>query len=322
MRGIKGIFPLSLRKLFIINKNTVIMKKTTFKPVTKKELYEITLLSANAKSKNVFIFEKGSLSDLFSKEEAEKLRKEFLKNKIQVKQITNHYDLKEFSKNNDFIDTVMLFRYVPKNIFHIKYEILIFDEIVAIYDEKEILIIENSIYAENQRELFLAVWDQGNSPNISFDYKPNHSFYNCLNFFHKKKQIIIWPDADAKESYKNDDLKSLEKYIFDIIEADTDYYSDTSYIIGFIWSYDGDKMIDVWKFNENHVDDRSGPLGNVRVYKNGKICTNMGLASGNTLLVLGYEEKLRRQSKNLKDYLGGPVPKLPLEIMNGKDFFN
>lgn len=297
------------------------MKKTIFRPVTKKELYEITLLSANAKSKEIFIFEKGNLSDLFSREEAEELRKEFLRNKIQVKQITNDYNLKEFSKNNDFIDTVMFFRYVPKNIFHIKYEILIFDDVVAVYDEKEILIIENSIYAESQRQLFLLAWDQGNSPNLGFDYKPNHSFYNCLNYYYKDLQIIIWPDADAKESYKNYDSKSLERYIFDIMESDSDYYKDASYIIGFIWSYNGERMIDVWKFNDNHVDDRSGPLGDVRVYREGRICTDLGLASGNTLLVLGYEEKLRRQSKDLKSYLDGPVPKLPLEIMNGKDFF-
>jgi hypothetical protein len=45
------------------------------------------------------------------------------------------------------------------------------------------------------------------------------------------------------------------------------------------------------------------------------------MASGNTLLVLGHEEKMRRQSKNLQNYLDGPPPTLPLEIMNGKDFF-
>lgn len=297
------------------------MKKTIFRSVSKEELYEITLLSANAKSKKVFIFEKGSLSDLFSKEEAEKVRKEFLKNNIHVKQITNHYNLKEFSKNNEFVDEVMLFRYVPKDVFHIKYEILIFDNIVAIYDEKEILIIENSIYAESQRQLFSSVWDQGNNPNLGFDYKPNHSFYNSLDYFYQDMQIIIWPDADAKESYKDIDSKSLEKYILKIIESDAEYYADATYIVCFIWSYNVEKMVDVWKFNQNHVDDRSGPLGDVRVYKQGKVCADLGLASGNTLLVLGYEEKLRRQSKDLKGYLDGPVPELPLEIMNGKDFF-
>ncbi len=297
------------------------MEKTIFKPTTKEDLYQITLLSANAKDKEIFIFEKGNLSDLIPKEKAEELRKKFLVNKVKVKQITNHYNLKEFSRNNDFIDMIMSFRYVPKNIFDIRYEILIFDNIVAIYDEKEMLIIKNKIFAKNQKQLFLSIWDQANSPQLGFDYRPNHSFYNCLNYFYKKKQIIIWPDADAKKSFRNYDSKALEKYILNIIGTDGEYYSDTSYIIGFIWSYNGEKMIDVWKFNNNHVDDRSGPLGNVRVYREGKICTDLGLASGNTLLVLGYEEKLRRQSKNLKSYLSGPVPKLPLEIMNGKDFF-
>ena len=104
--------------------------------------------------------------------------------------------------------------------------------------------------------------------------------------------------------------------------ANIQYYDDSTYIIAFIWSLDGEKMIDIWKFNDNHVDDRSGPLSDGRVYREGKLCTDMGLASGNTLLVLGHEEKLRRQSKNLKSYLTGPVPKLPLEIVNGKNFFS
>jgi hypothetical protein len=78
----------------------------------------------------------------------------------------------------------MSFRYVPKCIFHIRYEILIFDNIVAIYDEKEILINENSRFADNQRQLFLSIWDQGDSSKLGFDYKPNHSFFNCLNYFY------------------------------------------------------------------------------------------------------------------------------------------
>ena len=52
-----------------------------------------------------------------------------------------------------------------------------------------------------------------------------------------------------------------------------------------------------------------------------KLNRDVGIASGNTLIVLGYEEKIRRQSKDLKNYLRGPAPKLPLEIMNGKNFF-
>lgn len=285
------------------------------------DLYKVSLKSSNTKSGEVFIFEKGEMADFIDKSKAEKIRKNFLKNNIKVKQITNIPTLPKFTDNDEFINKVMAFRYVPKDIFSIENEILIFDSTVAVYNPKELLIIEDEKFANNQKQLFMSIWDQGQSPKLGFEYKPNYSFYKNLNYFINDLQIIVWPDADAKESFKGFSEKQLEEYIKNIILSDT-YYNDATYIIAFIWSLRGEKMVDIWKFNDNHVDDRSGPLGDARVYREGKICNNLGLASGNTLIVLGYEERLRRQSKDLKSYLSGPVPQLPLEIMNGKDFFN
>ncbi|MEI6499198.1 MAG: hypothetical protein WCO23_04495 [bacterium] len=62
-------------------------------------------------------------------------------------------------------------------------------------------------------------------------------------------------------------------------------------------------------------------MGEVKIYKDGKECSNLGIASGNTLLVLGYEEKLRRQATDLNAYFNGPPPALPLELLNRKNFF-
>lgn len=287
---------------------------------TPKDLYRVSLESARAKEKEIFIFELESLSDLFDEKLAEDLRKEFLKNNIKIKQITNIPALPKFTENNEFVNELMTFRYVPKDIFSIDKEIVIFDDTVAIYTPKELLVIKDKVFANNQKQLFMSIWDQGYSPHLNFDYKPNHSFYKDLNFFVDDLQIIVWPDADAKIAYKGMTEKELEEYVLSIIKPDP-YYNDSSYIIMFIWSLEGDRMIDVWKFKENYVDTRSGPLGDVRVYREGKICKDLELASGNTLLVLGYEEKLRRQSKDLKSYLDGPVPILPLEIANGRNFF-
>ncbi|MFA6268519.1 MAG: hypothetical protein WCW13_05430 [archaeon] len=288
---------------------------------SEKDLYEISLKSSRAKKKEVFIFEKGELGDIISKDKAEKLRSNFIKNGVKVKQITNVPSLPKFTDSDEFVNKVMTFRYVPKDIFAIENEILIFDNTVAIYNKKELLIIEDKSFANNQKQLFASIWEQGQSPMLGFEYKPNHSFYNNLNYFLNDLQIIVWPDIGAKESYKGFSEKELGEYIKNIILSDK-YYNDATYIIAFIWSLNGEKMIDVWKFNDNHVDNRSGPLGDVKVYREGKLCNNLGLASGNTLIVLGYEERLRRQSKDLKSYLNGPVPKLPLEIMNGKSFFD
>lgn len=293
-----------------------------FRKITKDDLYEISLKSANAKDKEVYIFEIWNLGNLIGNDNAEKIRKLFLKNEIKVKQITNSPILWEFSKNNEFINKVMSFRYIPKKIFDIEYEILIFDNIVAIYNDKKILIIEDRKYSNIQKKLFMSIWDQWELPVLWFDYKPNHSYYNSLDFYVWKLQVIIWPDVQAKESYKNFDYNDMEKYIKNIIEKDKENYDNISYIIGFIWSYNGDKMIDLWKFNYNYVDDRSWPLWDVIVYKNWEKCDNLGIVSWNTLIILWYEEKLRRQSFDLKNYLEWLPPKLPFEIMNWKDFFN
>lgn len=273
------------------------MKKTIFNKCWKKDLYNITLLSAYAKNKKVYIFEKWDMSDFLSIEESEFLRQKFLDNNIIVKQITNNYKFNKFTKNSKFINNVMQFRYISKDIFKINYEILIFDNITAIYNKKEILIIENNLYTENQKQLFFAIWEQWISPKLWFNYKPNHSYCKSIDLFFRNIQIIVWPEVDTKIIYKNFLKKDLEKLIFNIIESDFYYYKNSSYIICFLWNYNWNKMVDMWKFNENIVDNHSWPLSNLKVYKNWKICMNLWVASWNTLLVLWAEENLEDNQK-------------------------
>lgn len=294
---------------------------TTLKNAEISDLYDISLASSAARDKEVFIFEKSDMSALFDQNRAEEIRKNFLENGVKVKQISNSPTIPKFSENSDFINQVMTFRYIPSSVYEINHEVLVFDDTVAVYNSSQMMIIQDPAFAKNYKQLFQAIWDLGHSPKLEFDYKPNHSFYNNLNFFLDGIQIIVWPDADAKVAYSGMAPTDLEAYILDVIKSDTDYKT-ASYIIVFMWSFDGDRMLDVWMFNDNHVDDRSGPLGDAKVYREGKIVKDLGIASGNTLLVLGYEEKLRRQSSTLKTYLDGPPPKLPLEILNEKDFFS
>lgn len=293
---------------------------TNLKKATTNDLYEISLKSSMAKEWEIYIFEKWEMSNLFDNIRAEKIRNNFLKNNVKVRQITNIPILPKFTNNDEFVNKIMTFRYVPKDYFLIENEILIFDNIVAIYNTEELLIIEDDKFANSQKQLFMNIWEQWQSPVLDFEYKPNHSLYNNIDYFIDDLQIIVWPDVDAKISYKDFNEKQLRDYIKNIISSDN-YYKDSSYIICLIWSLDWEKMIDTWKFVANSVDDRSGPLGDVRVYREWKLCNDLEVVSWNSLLILWYEEKLRRQSKDLKSYLSWPPPKLPLEIMNWKDFF-
>jgi len=304
------------------------MKKFNFnkfinklEPVSKDELYELQLLSANAKSKKLYIFEKWSLNDIIWEEKAEELRKIFLKNNIKTKQITNISKLPEFSKDNDFVNKLIHFRYIPKEIFEIKYEMLIFDNIVAIYDSKKLLIIEDNKIANMQKQLFKNIWEQWQIPNLDFEYIPNHSYYKPIELIINNIPVIVYPDFNAGEYYKSFNKEKLKKYIQNILQNNSKRHKDTSYIIAFIWWFDWNKVIDMWDFTENFVDDKSWPLWDVIIYKEWKPCKNLSSSSWSTLLILWAEEKLRRQSSDLKTFLNWDRPRLPLEVCNWLDFF-
>ena len=147
------------------------MKNKILEKATVKDLYEISLLSARSREKQIYIYEISNLSDIIGFEKAEILRGEFLKNKIKVKQITNNPVIPKFTYNNDFSEKLMDFRYVSKNIFEIRDEILIFDDVVAIYNTEpkiKLLIIKNEDFAKNQKQLFINLWKSLIFPKIDF----------------------------------------------------------------------------------------------------------------------------------------------------------
>ncbi|MPM55683.1 hypothetical protein SDC9_102480 [bioreactor metagenome] len=150
---------------------TTLVKNKVLEKAAIKDLYEISLLSARSKEKQIYIYEISNLSDIIGFEKAEILRKEFLKNKIKVKQITNNPVVPKFTDNDDFLRKLMDFRYVPKDIFEIKDEILIFDDVVAIYNTEpkiKLLIIKNKDFAKNQKQLFINLWKNSVFPKVDF----------------------------------------------------------------------------------------------------------------------------------------------------------
>lgn len=271
------------------------MQKHTYslQDVTIEDIYEISLASARAKEKKVKIYEMSNLTDLIGMERAEEIRRAFLENGTKVEQITNSSSVPAFSKDDEFINNCMSFRYIPKETFTIENEVLIFDDTVAIYTcipSPKLAIIRDKSFALNQKQLFGTLWDNAQPPALGFPYTPNHSLYNSIDFQIGGKQVIIYPDRDALDAYVDFSYEDMRVYFEKILAENKEYYDNAEYIISFIWSFEKDKMVDMWKFNSNHVDDRSGPLSEVKIFQNGKECTNLGMASGNTLLVLGLKK--------------------------------
>lgn len=299
------------------------MEPFAMKKATKEDLYQLSLRSARAGGE-IYIYEQADLSAVLGHDEAEQIRQVFLAAGTKVKQVTNTPTISAFTENQAFIDACMTFRFVPISVYEIQQEMVIFNDTVACYTVRgetiELLIIEDQAFANQQKQLFRQVWDQGLPPRLDFPYQPNHSFYQSEDITVLGIPVIVYPDKDAKAAFGTRCWADITELLTTLFVKDEAYYRASAYVIVFMWSYNEDRMFDVWRFTENHVDDRSGPLGEVIVYRNEERCTDLGLASGNTLLVLGHEERQRRQSINTTAYLKGDSPQLPLEICNNTPY--
>jgi len=202
------------------------------------KIYDITLESAFAKSREVFIFELWEMGNFMSKEKSEELRHIFMKNNIKVKQINNNYTVPLFSTNKEFINKVMKFRFISKEIFNITSEILIFDDKVAFYNKDKFFVIKNEEFADNQKQLFMSIWEQWESPKLGFDYIPNHSYYKSIDLIINWIQIIVWPSYEVKDFYINFNIEKLTAYFKEILDNNSKKYTDTDYMISFIWGFE------------------------------------------------------------------------------------
>lgn len=86
------------------------------------------------------------------------------------------------------------------------------------------------------------------------------------------------------------------------------------YHILFVWNLEEERMTDVWIHKMENWSD-SGPLISCKTFRGYKECTDAGIASGDSIIVLGREEELRRNSKDIDTYVDRSK-KLP-EFPNG-----
>lgn len=133
-------------------------------------LLEVTKNSLNAVGE-LLIFETSyaSLNDMFDKEISEKIREEFLVRGIKIKEITNNLFHEDYTSVKDFNKKVMDIRYIDPKKLSIKVETLIYNDIVAIYEPKKdgfCIEIYSKELAEQQKQLFEAVWKIGERPII------------------------------------------------------------------------------------------------------------------------------------------------------------
>ncbi|MBI2790620.1 MAG: hypothetical protein HYX61_01565 [Gammaproteobacteria bacterium] len=153
-------------------------------------------------------------------------------------------------------------------------------------------------------------------------YKPFNHTINGIN-------LIIYPVKDGSPLQAIFDPKNKKQMITHIEALYAKHAKSLhkgTYHILFVWNLDGKRMTDIWVHNMNNViEANSGPLLDSYVFKDLESSKDAGIASGDSIIVLGREEELRRKLKNtdIKEYVNREkhMPDFPKDMV-GKSFFS
>lgn len=110
--------------------------------------------------------------------------------------------------------------------------------------------------------------------------------------------IVIYAangDNEIEKAFSRDESGCIEKYIDSVLIENATFVNDADMILAYVWNQDNIPNCDIWKINQNHLSDDSGFLYDVRIYKNLDCVTDIGVASGDSLILLAAEEILLRE---------------------------
>lgn len=114
--------------------------------------------------------------------------------------------------------------------------------------------------------------------------------------------LIVYPVKDEnplEEIFAN--KKEIKEHIEKLYEANKSIQKGDYHIL-FVWNLEKEGMTDVWVHDMKNWSD-SGPLLSCLTFRGLKECYDAGIASGDSIIVLGREEELRRKINSLKEYL-------------------
>ncbi|MBU3905252.1 MAG: hypothetical protein KJ906_03835 [Nanoarchaeota archaeon] len=131
---------------------------------------------------------------------------------------------------------------------------------------------------------------------------------------------IIYPCPGIEKVFNKEDKVCIEKYLQELYDKNN-LNKNGKYNIIVLWNDDKDIMVDLWIYDKIESWG-SGPLVDVKIFRNAVLDMSTGVSAGNGLVLLGLEEQQRWQSKSLEDYLKGSRPKLPDQINAKKSFYD
>ena len=134
------------------------------------------------------------------------------------------------------------------------------------------------------------------------------AFGNAFQIEFSSTTVIVYPDETL--GMRLGDKAWISKKACAAAKSCSEKFSNADYAICFAWLDHAQFMADLWTFSGCETWG-SGPLADVTVIREEALDTSSGVGSGNSLVVLGLEETLRRSAGDIRRYLASPRPQLP-----------
>lgn len=116
----------------------------------------------------------------------------------------------------------------------------------------------------------------------------------------------------------DDPHAAAKQYLLESLAGNRGAFADQTYLLAAVWGDAArqERVIDVFGFSDVHPDQWPGnPDVSGWVIRNGIIVPSTKLTCGDMTIVLGEEEKYRRNSRSLEEYLVNP-PVINERIVN------
>ncbi len=149
--------------------------------------------------------------------------------------------------------------------------------------------------------------------------------YKPFTYYWESLPLIVYPVKD--ENLLNDvfnpkDHQSIQKHLHQLYQKHSSDLKQGNYHIIFVWNLDGHRMTDVWICDMNNWS-KSGPLLQCFTFRDLETCDDAGIASGDSVIVLGREEELRRSISNIREYVNRDkyIPTFPKNMKPTETFY-
>lgn len=125
-------------------------------------------------------------------------------------------------------------------------------------------------------------------------------------FFSRDRKLKAYIDDSGIEVF-GDSFNEARNHLIEVIDANFKS-KDYGHLIAVAYGFEGQKIVEIFQYDPVKENNWPGnPAWELSVYENSKLLPEERKSCENMGIIIGAEGQLRRQTKNLAEYLEKPI---------------